>query len=132
MLIATILLIAVTGFSVWYFSNTEKPIESVVVLPFKNVSDNEKLDDLSDSLSEGLINHLSNIPQLKVIARHSSFKYKGKNIDIQEVAKTLNVQAIVIGEISQNGEDLTIKIEMIEAEQKHNYGVSNTKGKPKI
>jgi TolB-like protein/DNA-binding winged helix-turn-helix (wHTH) protein/Flp pilus assembly protein TadD len=113
-----VLLATVIGFGIWYFSNGEKPIESVAVLPFKTVNGNEKLDDLSDSLTEGLINHLSNLSQLKVIARHSSFKYKGKDIDISEVGNTLNVQTIVIGEIAQNNEDLTIKIEIVDAQEK--------------
>ncbi len=114
-IIPLVLLATAIGLGIWHFSNGEKPIESVAVLPFKTVSGNEKLDNLSDNLTEGLINHLSSLPQLKVIARHSSFKYKGKELDISEIGNTLNVQTIVIGEITQNNEELIIKFEIVDA-----------------
>ncbi|MCY0541608.1 hypothetical protein OVW21_26640, partial [Klebsiella pneumoniae] len=61
-------------------------INSVAILPFTNTSGNPEMEYLSDGISESLINNLSQVPGLRVIARSSSFKYKGKESDLQEVA----------------------------------------------
>src|SRR5437762_3425249 len=69
-------------------------------------------------ISESLINNLSQLSQLKVIARSSSFKYKGKEIDPEEVAKTLGVGAIVTGRVIQRGDELQISVELVNAQDK--------------
>ena len=91
------------------------PINSIAVLPFFNVGGDQKDAYLSDGLSENLINTLSRLPQLKVIARSSSFKFSGENIDIQDAAKKLGVGAIVTGRIVRRGDDLQINVELIDA-----------------
>ena len=78
---------------------TASGINSVAVLPFANASDDPNMEYLSDGISESLINSLSRLPQLKVIARSSSFKYRDEDVDLQEVAKALGVQAIVTGRV---------------------------------
>lgn len=111
------LLLAALGFGYWYSSrpsSTTTQIESIAVLPFLNASGDANLDYLSDGLSESLINKLSQLPRLKVIARNSSFKYRGENIDLQEVARKLGVQAIVMGKVSQRGDNLSIGVEMVD------------------
>ena len=82
------------------------------MLPFVNggVQSDEYF---SDGLSENLINNLSRLPQLKVIARSSSFRFRGENIDIQEAGKKLGVGAILTGRIVQRGDDLQISVELI-------------------
>jgi len=90
-------------------------IKAIAVLPFANESGDQNLDYLSDGLSESLIDRLSQLPQLKVIARGSSFKYKGKVMDPQEVAKTLGVEAIITGRVIQRGESLEVRAEMVNA-----------------
>ena len=112
------LLVAALGLGYWYSSHpssTTTQIESIAVLPFVNASGDANLDYLSDGLSESLINKLSQLPHLKVIARNSSFKYRGENIDIQEVARKLGVQAIVMGKVLQRGENVSIRVEMVDA-----------------
>ena len=93
-------------------------IESIAVLPFVNVSSDPNIEYLSDGISESLINNLSQLPQLKVIARSSTFRYKGKEIDPEEVAKTLGVGAIVTGRVIQRGDDLQISVELTNAQDK--------------
>ncbi|MBA2494765.1 MAG: hypothetical protein H0V31_08745, partial [Acidobacteria bacterium] len=101
----------------------EAPITAVAVLPFENGSGDANLDYLSDGLSENLIDRLSALPQLKVIARSSSFKYRGQNVDLQDAARKLGVQAIVTGKVARRGDDLSIRVEMIDArENKHLWG----------
>jgi TolB-like protein/Tfp pilus assembly protein PilF len=93
-------------------------IDSIAVLPFANISGDPNVEYISDGISESLINALSQLPQLKVIARSSVFKYKGKETDPQEVAKALGVQAIVIGRVMQRGDNLQISAEMVNAADK--------------
>lgn len=66
-------------------------------------------------MSESLINNLSRLPQLKVIARTSSFRFRGENIDIQDAARKLGVAAILTGRVVQQGDDLQISVELINA-----------------
>ncbi|NNE65889.1 MAG: protein kinase [Pyrinomonadaceae bacterium] len=92
-------------------------IDSLAVLPFENGSKDEKLRYLSDGLSESLIDRLSQLPQLKVIARNSSFKFRGDTVDVKDVADKLGVRAIVMGRVVQLNGDLTIRVEVIDAEE---------------
>ncbi len=90
-------------------------IRSIAVLPFANVNDNPDMEYLSDGISESLINSLSQLPQLKVIARSSSFKYKGRDADPETVAKALSVEGILTGRVTQRGENLLISVELMDA-----------------
>jgi TolB-like protein/DNA-binding winged helix-turn-helix (wHTH) protein/Tfp pilus assembly protein PilF len=87
------------------------PIKSVAVLPFVNSGGNPDEEYLSEGISESVINNLSPLPELKVISRTSSFRYKGK--DPQVVAKELGVEAIVTGRILQRGDGLLINVELV-------------------
>ena len=101
--------LAAFGYYTYFRPN---PINSIAVLPFVNGSVQSD-EYLSDGLSENLINNLSRLPQLKVIARSSSFRFRGENIDIQEAGKKLGVGAILTGRIVQRGDDLQISVELI-------------------
>jgi len=100
-----------------YRDNHSAEITSVAVLPFVNESGDQNLEQFADGLSESLINRLSQLPDLKVIARTSSFKYKNKEIDPQEIARALGVQALVIGRVVQDGKDLKIWAEFVDARE---------------
>ncbi len=93
-------------------------IRTLAVLPFENGSGDAEMNYLSDGISESLINSLSQLPGLKVIARSSSFKYKGKEIDPQEIARALGVEAIVTGRVLQRGDNLSISVELIDTRDK--------------
>jgi len=93
-------------------------IGSVAVLPFVNAGGDPEAEYLSDGISESLINSLSQLPGLKVTARSSSFKYKGREVDPQEVARSLGVAAILTGRVSRRGEDLLISVELVDARDK--------------
>jgi TolB-like protein/Tfp pilus assembly protein PilF len=82
------------------------------------VSSNPDTEYLSDGISESLINSLSQLPGVKVIANASSLRYKGKDVDPQEVARTLGVEAILTGRISQRSDKLLISVELIRADDK--------------
>jgi TolB-like protein/Tfp pilus assembly protein PilF len=90
-------------------------INSIAVLPLENTTGDPEMEYLSDGISESLIDDLSQLPGVKVIARSSSFKYKGKDADPQSVARELRVQAVVSGRVTQRGDQLQIRAELINA-----------------
>jgi len=82
----------------FYFgSSTRATINSVAVLPFANASSDPNTEYLSDGITEGIIDRLSGLPNLKVISRTSAFRYKRREIEPQKVAKELGVEALVMG-----------------------------------
>ncbi len=99
------------------FAPGARAIRSVAVLPFSNESGAPNLEYISDGLSESLIDRLSQAPGVKVIARSSSFRYKGKEIDPREVAKALGVEALVMGRIAQRGDDIQVRAELVDARE---------------
>jgi TolB-like protein/Tfp pilus assembly protein PilF len=118
-LIAGVILIAAAFTVAEYFYLTRKDkaaIQSIAVMPFINESGNADVEYLSDGMTETLINTLSQIPNLSVKARSSVFRYKGKEVDPKKVASELNVQAILMGRVVQRGEQLTLSLELIDAQ----------------
>ncbi len=106
------------------------PIDSVAVLPFQNASGNADLTYVSDGLSEALIDRLSQLPQLKVISRSSSFKFRGADIDVSDAASQLGVRVIVTGTVSQVGDDLVIRVEMIDTTEDRQLAGGQYRRKP--
>ncbi|NNF00515.1 MAG: protein kinase [Pyrinomonadaceae bacterium] len=124
-IVAAVLIGSIAAFSYFVFYGSFGPgaIDSIAVLPFENRSADEDLKYLSDGISESLIDRLSGISQLRVIARNSSFKFRGENIDIRDVSEKLGVRAVIMGSIMQRGDDLTIRVEVIDAvENKQLWG----------
>jgi len=116
--ITTVLLLAVAGIAAFFgFVKTDRKqlANSIAVLPFQNISGDQNTDYLCDGLSETLINKLSHLPQLKVIAQASAFQYKGKEIDPEEVGRTLKVQTLLTGRVAQRGDDLVVNVELVDA-----------------
>jgi adenylate cyclase len=89
---------------------------SVAVLPFSNMSADPEQDYFSDGLTEDIITELSRFPILFVIARHSSFAFKGKSIDIKEVGQQLGVAYVVEGSVRKAGNRVRITAQLIEVE----------------
>ncbi len=87
--------------------------DSIAVLPLENEVNNEETEYLADGLTETIINSLTYIPNLKVIARNSVFRYKNKDADIKEVSEKLGVSKILTGRIKLIKNNLTIGVEMI-------------------
>jgi serine/threonine protein kinase len=121
LLLASFLLLAGIGYFVYSrFASASgaQGIASIAVIPFTNQNHDLDSEYLSDGLTENLINRLSQVPGVKVIARSSSFKYKDKDIDIQEVARALGVNSVLTGRISQRGDDLVVSAELVDARDK--------------
>jgi serine/threonine protein kinase/tetratricopeptide (TPR) repeat protein len=98
-------------------SSRHAPINSVAVLPFSNASGDPNAEYLTDGITEGVIDRLSGLPNLKVISRTSSFRYKRRDIEPQKVAKELGVDALVTGRVVQRGDDLSVSAELVDARE---------------
>ena len=107
-----------------YFTREGTAINSVAVLPLVNAGADPNMEYLSDGITESLINSLSRIPDLKVMARSSVFRYKGKEIDPKGVGNELGVQAVLTGRLVQRGDDtLSISLELVNArDNSHIWG----------
>jgi len=92
---------------------------SVAVLPFVNMSPEPEQDYFCDGISEEIINSLSRIPGLKVIARSSAFQFKGMSVDMREVGQRLDADVIIEGSVRKAGEKLRITVQAIQSESGH-------------
>jgi TolB-like protein/DNA-binding winged helix-turn-helix (wHTH) protein/Flp pilus assembly protein TadD len=117
-LLATTTIVSYLAYSSFLAGRSKARITSIAVLPFANKTGDPNADYLSDGISESLINSLSQLPGVKVIARSSTFKYKGTEVDLKEVAKALGADAILTGRITQRGENLSINVELMNASDK--------------
>src|ERR1700681_1306071 len=117
---ALLLVVLAAVFFVFRGQSTGKEISSIAVMPFVNTGNDPNTEYLSDGITESLINSLSQLPNLVVMARSSVFRYKGRDVDPQTVAKELKVQALVTGRIVQHGDQLIISSELIDARTSRN------------
>lgn len=88
---------------------------SIAVLPFANMSDDKEQDYFSDGLAEEIINLLSQVPGLKVIARTSAFAFRGKEQDIRGIAETLGVSIVLEGSVRRSGNRIRVTAQLINA-----------------
>lgn len=94
-------------------SPRETPIESLAVLPIQNVLSDQNVEYLSEGITESIINSLSQIPELRVLARSTVFRFKGTEINVEEVGRLLNVDGLVLVRVIQLGEKLIIRSELV-------------------
>jgi len=92
----------------------QEAIESVAVLPFANDSADPDAEYLSDGITETLINNLSQFWNLRVVARSTVFRYKGKEADPQKAGSDLHVRAVVSGRLLQHGSTLIVRVELMD------------------
>ncbi len=110
-----LVIICALGYFYWSRIRTSS-IQSIAVMPFVNESGNADVEYLSDGMTETLIRSLSQLPNLNVKARSSVFRYKGKATDAKTIGKELGVQAILNGRVVQRGDQLTLSLELIDAQ----------------
>ena len=113
-----VLLLAVAG--LWYRALSAKPaaqaaIKSIAVLPLKNISGDSSQEYLADGMTEELIGRLSGIHDLRVISRTSVMGFKDTKLSVPEIAKTLNVEAVVEGSVIRHGNRLRVHAQLIRA-----------------
>ncbi len=113
--IIAVVAIALAAGAYFIFLQKAEKIDSLAVMPFVNVAVDPDVEYLSDGITESIINSLSQHPSLRVVPRSTVFRYKGKEIDHQEVAQKLNVRAILTGKLVQRGDNLSIQVELVDA-----------------
>jgi TolB-like protein/DNA-binding winged helix-turn-helix (wHTH) protein/Tfp pilus assembly protein PilF len=111
-----IIILGLLALAAWFFflRPRDSAIQSVAVLPFINASSDSNAEYLSDGITESLINNLSQLPNLRVMARSTVFRYKGKDIDPQKIGNDLHVQAVLSGRLLQQGNVLIIQAELMD------------------
>ena len=123
-LIITVLLLSVVGYFIFsnrseLASGTEAEVYQekwIAVLPFVDMSAEQDQEYLGDGIAEELINTFAQAKDLKVIARTSSFQFKGENLDIREVGSMLNVNYVIEGSVRKYEDQLRITVQLIDAE----------------
>lgn len=88
-------------------------IDTIAVMPFVNVTGDADAEYLSEGITEGIINSLSQWDDLSISARNSVFRYKGQQIDERAVGRDLDVEAVLLGRIERRGNNLTINAELV-------------------
>jgi TolB-like protein/Tfp pilus assembly protein PilF len=112
MMAIAVLILLVGG--IWYgrSKTNASQIDSIAVIPFATVGGSADADLLSDGLTESLMASLTHVPQLKVKSRNSVFRYKGKEIDVQQIGKDLTVDALLTGRVVQHGDSIQVNAEL--------------------
>jgi TolB-like protein/DNA-binding winged helix-turn-helix (wHTH) protein/Tfp pilus assembly protein PilF len=114
--VTALVAIALLTVAAWFafFRPRHGAIESVAVLPFSNGSSDSNAEYLSDGITESLINNLSQLPNLRVMARSTVFRYKANDADPQKIGNDLHVQAVLSGRLLQQGNVLIIQAELMD------------------
>jgi serine/threonine protein kinase/tetratricopeptide (TPR) repeat protein len=89
-------------------------IDSIAVLPFENGSGNPELEYLTDGITESIVNSLSQLGNMRVVARSTVFKYKAQRIDPEVAGRALRVRAVLTGRVTQRQELLTVQSELVD------------------
>jgi adenylate cyclase len=131
-LLAAVIGIVVAGIGTMYWSSTRTPVASldkmkfplpdkpsIAVLPFVNMSEDPKQEYFSDGITEEIITALSQLPNLFVIARNSTFYYKGKAVKMNQVAEELGVRYVLEGSVRKTGEQVRIAAQLVDALSGH-------------
>jgi serine/threonine-protein kinase len=113
-LLATLVLAVLLGAFLARLRGRSQAIDSIAVLPFVNESGDPEADYLSDGVTESIINNLSQLPNVRVIARNSAFKYKGQTVDPSKAGRELGVQAVLTGRVTKRGDMLIVSVELVD------------------
>jgi TolB-like protein/Tfp pilus assembly protein PilF len=110
-----VLIIAMAAAGIWYWRAKAAPpqITSIAVLPFVNATSDANNEYLSDGLTESLIGTLSQLPNIKVMARSTVFRFKGKEDDPRQIGETLKVGAVLMGRITQHGDEVGVDADLV-------------------
>ncbi|HKR59866.1 MAG TPA: protein kinase, partial [Pyrinomonadaceae bacterium] len=111
-----VLLLAGVGLGVALYGRRATPaLDSIAVLPFVNASGDPNMEYLCDGISETLINSLTQLQRIHVVARTSAFRYKGKEADPQTIGRELNVRTVLMGRVRQNGDTINVQVDLVDA-----------------
>jgi serine/threonine protein kinase len=112
--IAGALLIAFLAAAAYFLTGTGKPTESLAVLPFASRSADPNTELIGDSLTEGLIDSLSQVPNLIVMSRSSVFHYQGRQVEAKAAGEKLRVQVVLAGSVGIHDNILSVSVELVD------------------
>ena len=112
--VVALVLAAMTAGGYYFLHRTPRAIDSVAVLPLANATSNSEMDYLADGITEGVINHLSRLSQLRVMARSTVFRYRQAQQDPLQIGRELKVGAVIVGRLTQHGDTLNVETEMVD------------------
>jgi serine/threonine protein kinase/tetratricopeptide (TPR) repeat protein len=115
--IGSIVLLLAAAVALYLYFREDKPppkFDTVAVLPFVNEHGDENTEYLSDGMADNLIRNLSQVRTLKVRPFSSVMRYKGKQNDVAEIGRALKVGAVVAGRVQKRGQDLVVRVELID------------------
>ncbi len=122
-LIFAVVFAALAGIAIHFVLQREVVVNSIAVLPLANTSSDPNADYLSEGITDGLINSLSQVPDLTVKSESSVSRYRGRDIDAQLVGRELGVRAVLIGKLVQHEDSLSINVELVDArDNNHIWG----------
>jgi serine/threonine protein kinase/TolB-like protein/tetratricopeptide (TPR) repeat protein len=101
------------GYYVVHGRSSGEKVTSIAVLPFVNATSDPNNEYLSDGLTESLIGTLSELPGVKVMARSTVFRFKGKEDDPQQIGKVLNVSSVLMGQVTQHGDTVAVQADLV-------------------
>ena len=110
--LATLIVVSALTY-LFYSARPAGAIDSIAVLPLINSSNDPNSEYLSDGITESIISNLSQLPQLKVMARSTVFHFKGKEIDPRDAGRQLGVRAVMTGRLLQQGDHLIVRTELV-------------------
>jgi len=117
---AAIALLASLAAAGWFYMRAGhggETIDSVAVLPFVNTSADPNAEYLSDGITESLINSLTQLRGLRVMARSTVFRFKGQDADAQKIGRDLQVRAVLMGRLLQLGDTLIVQTELVDVQK---------------
>src|SRR6266849_5618785 len=112
--VVALVLAAMAAGGYYFLHRTPSAIDSVAVLPLANATSNSEMDYLADGITEGVINHLSRLPRLRVMARTTVFRYRQAQQDPLQIGRDLKVGAVIVGRLTQHGDTLNVETEMVD------------------
>jgi len=120
-------IVLIVAAALYFFADRSHTIDSIAVLPFvnQNPDPNAGRDAqlLSDAITDSIINNLSQLSNLNVKSRSAVLRYKDREVDVKEVAKDLDVHAVLTGRIIQRGDDISVNIALVDAhDNRHLWG----------
>ena len=117
-LLGASLVVTLLGLAAWFSlqPGTDGPIDSLAVLPFENGSDDPDLEYLSDGLTDSLINSFAELGSIRIVHRSRVFQYKGQASPPEEVGRELGVRAVLTGQVTQRGDSLVVRVQLVDVE----------------
>ena len=106
------------GSYLFYGRGNSNQIRSIAVLPFQNSGDLADSEYISDGLAESMIYRLTQIPDLRVSPRSSVFRYKGKDVDSEQIGAELGVDAVMSGRLVKRGDNITISVDLVDVRER--------------